>query len=137
MSKMIETPRDSGRGGHYSQATRAGDFVFVSGQTPRDANRMVIGTTIEEQTDATLGNVRVILEAAGGSLENVVTIGVFLKDLNDAGRFDKSYAKHFSSFRPARTTVGCDLNGVLVEISATAYIPETTPTSPLAHEPGT
>jgi len=128
MFKMIETPRDSGRGGHYSQATRAGDFVFVSGQTPRDAERTIIGTTIEEQTDVTLANVKVILEAAGGSLENVVTISVFLKDLSDAGRFDKAYAKHFSSFRPARTTVGCDLNGVLVEISATAYIPETTST---------
>ncbi len=124
MLKMIETSRDSGRGGHYSQATRAGDFVFVSGQTPRNADRLIIGETIEEQTDATLANVKVILEAAGGSLENVVTVGVFLKDLADAARFDKVYARHFPDFRPARTTVGCALNGVLIEISVTAYIPE-------------
>ncbi|MFD4840954.1 RidA family protein [Achromobacter sp. NPDC058515] len=123
MPKMIHTPRDKACGGHYSHAVRAGDYVFVSGQTPRDGVRAVVGKTIEEQTTVTLENVRLTLEAAGGALENVVKVGVFLSDLADAAGFDQIYASHFPTFRPARTTVGCALNGVLVEIDAVAYIP--------------
>lgn len=126
MLKMIQTSRDEARGGHYSHAVRAGDFVYVSGQTPRDALRTVIGNTIEEQTAITLENVRLALEAAGGALEDVVKVGVFLSDLADAARFDLVYASHFPTFRPARTTVGCALNGVQVEIDVVAYIPAAT-----------
>lgn len=124
MPEMIHRQRDKGRGGHYSHAVRAGDFVFVSGQTPRNANRVVIGKTIEEQTSVTLENVRLTLEAAGGGLEHIVKVGVFLTDLADAPRFNKIYADHFPAFMPARTTVGSALNGVLVEIDVIAYIPE-------------
>src|SRR5690606_25360501 len=99
MLKMIQTSRDEARGGHYSHAVRAGDFVYVSGPTPRDALRTVIGNTIEEQTAITLENVRLALEAAGGALEDVVKVGVFLSDLADAARFDLVYASHFPTFR--------------------------------------
>ncbi|CAM3867339.1 RidA family protein [Bordetella tumulicola] len=124
MPEMIHRERDKGRGGHYSHAVRAGDFVFVSGQTPRDADRVIVGKTIEEQTSVTLENVRLTLEAAGGGLEHVVKVGVFLSDLADARRFNKIYSEHFPAFMPARTTVGSELNGVLVEIDVVAYIPE-------------
>ncbi|MGB6102485.1 MAG: RidA family protein [Pusillimonas sp.] len=122
MPKMIHTSRDNACGGHYSHAVRAGDFIFVSGQTPRNSLREIVGETIEEQTVATLENVRLTLEAAGGTLENVVKVGVFLSDLADAARFDQVYADHFPTFRPTRTTVGSALNGVLVEIDVVAYI---------------
>jgi len=123
MMKMIQTSRDKARGGHYSHAVRAGDFIFVSGQTPRDDQREVVGKTIEEQTSVTLENVRLTLEAAGGALKDVIKVGVFLSDLGDAARFDQVYAAHFPTFRPARTTVGSTLNGVMVEIDVVAYVP--------------
>jgi len=123
MLQMIHTPRDKACGGHYSHAVRAGDFIFVSGQTPRNDLRAVVGKTIEEQTAVTLENVRLTLEAAGGALEDVVKVGVFLSNLADAARFDQVYATHFPTFRPARTTVGCALNGVQVEIDVVAYVP--------------
>lgn len=123
MLKMIPTPLDGARGGHYSHAVRAGDFVFVSGQTPRDAARTVVGQNIEEQTAATLRNVGIALESAGGSLRDVVRVGVYLHDLADAPRFNNAYAECFPNFLPARTTVGCALNGVMVEIDVVAYVP--------------
>ncbi len=123
MMKMIQTSRDQARGGHYSHAVRAGDFIFVSGQTPRNDQREVVGSTIEEQTSVTLENVRLTLEAAGGALKDVIKVGVFLSDLADAAKFDRVYATHFPTFRPARTTVGSALNGVMVEIDVVAYVP--------------
>lgn len=123
MIEMISTQRDGARGGHYSHAVRAGDFVFISGQTPRDAQRAIVGTTVEEQTAVTLENVRLALEAAGASFDDVVKVNVHLADLRDAGKFNQIYARHFPVVIPARTTVGSVLNEVLVEVDVVAYTP--------------
>lgn len=123
MLELIETERDAARGGHYSHAVRAGDFIFTAGQTPRNLERKVIGTTIEDQTAVTMENVRIALEAAGGRLEDVVKVTVHLADLAHAERFNAVYARHFPTTRPARTTVGSALNGVLVEVDVVAYAP--------------
>jgi len=109
-------------GGHYSPSRRAGDFVFVAGQTPRDAERRIIGTTIEDQTAATIENLRAILAEEGATLEQVVKATVHLADLRDAPRFDATYAAYFPNNPPVRTTVGSVLNGVLVEIDVIAYV---------------
>jgi 2-iminobutanoate/2-iminopropanoate deaminase len=113
----------SRRIGGWSMSETIGDFVFVSGQTPRNAERAIIGNSIEEQTALTLENLRLALQAAGGDLENVVQVGVHLADLSNAARFNAVYADHFPSFMPARTTVGSALNGVMVEVDAIAYVP--------------
>jgi 2-iminobutanoate/2-iminopropanoate deaminase len=109
-------------GGHYSAAVAAGGFVFVAGQTPRNEARQVVGETIEEQTDAALDNVARVLAAAGASLSNVVKITVYLTDLALFARFDAAYAARFPDFKPARSTVECGLQRVMVEIDAIAYI---------------
>ncbi|WP_322012683.1 RidA family protein [Paraburkholderia sp. J12] len=123
MLEMISTGRDTARGGHYSQAVRAGDFVFISGQTPRDAQRTIVGATIEEQTAVTLENVQLALDAAGASLDDVVKVNVHLADLRDASRFNQVYARYFPVTLPARTTVGSVLNEVMVEVDVVAYVP--------------
>jgi len=115
-------PTDLKPGGHYSSAMIAGDFVFLSGQTPRDADRKVIGDSIEEQTRATLANVERVLAAAGAGLEDVVKVTVYLTDLTLFSRFNALYASWFAQHKPARTTVEAGLQGVLVEIDAVAYI---------------
>ena len=109
-------------GGHYSSAIVAGGFVFTAGQTPRDASRRVIGDTIEAQTEATLDNLAKVLEEAGTSLSNVVKITVYLTDLTLFPRFNAAYGSRFLGLKPARTTVECGLQGVLIEIDAVAYV---------------
>jgi 2-iminobutanoate/2-iminopropanoate deaminase len=111
--------------GAYSQAIRAGDFVFISGQGPLDAATLeVVGSTIEEQTEVTLRNVEAIAVAAGGSLRDAVKVGVFLADISDFPAFNATYERILSwTPRPARTTVACQLRNILVEIDAVLYLP--------------
>lgn len=109
--------------GAYSPGVRAGNLLFVSGQTPRDpASGQIIGTTVEEQSRVTLANMERILRAGGASIANVVSVTVYLADENDWGAFDKVYRSVFSAPFPTRAVVGASLRGILVEISATAYI---------------
>jgi 2-iminobutanoate/2-iminopropanoate deaminase len=109
--------------GPYSPAVRAGPLVFVSGQVPKDPKTgELLGTTVEDQARGTLANLRRALEAAGASLENVVACTVYLVDENDWGRFNEVYKTVFSPPYPTRTVVGASLRGVLVEVSAIAYV---------------
>lgn len=112
--------------GAYSQAIRAGDFVFISGQGPLDPSTLEVrGETIEEQTELTLGNVAAIAKAAGGSLADAVKVGVFLANISDFAAFNSAYERVLDfSPRPARTTVACELKGILVEIDAVLYLPQ-------------
>jgi 2-iminobutanoate/2-iminopropanoate deaminase len=115
-------PRGSGA---YSQAVRAGDLVFISGQGPLDPGTLeVVGTTIEEQTEVTLRHLAAIAEAAGGSLRDVVKVSVFLSSIELFPGFDAIYARIFDDLpRPARTTTGAELRGILVEIDAVLHLP--------------
>jgi 2-iminobutanoate/2-iminopropanoate deaminase len=109
--------------GPYSPAVRAGDFVFVSGQVPRDPRTgVLVGQTVEEQARQTLSNLRRALEAAGASTTDVVSVTVYLADENDWAAFNSIYTSVFSPPYPTRTAVGAKLRGVLVEISAVAWL---------------
>lgn len=115
------TPTNTQIGGHYSSATIVGPFIFTAGHVPRDADRNVVGHTITEQTIATLKNIQKTLDAAGATLNNIVQVRVHLSDLSLAPEFNTIYAEFFGSHKPARTVVGSELNGVLVEIDVIAY----------------
>jgi 2-iminobutanoate/2-iminopropanoate deaminase len=117
-----DAPRGSGA---YSQAVRAGDFVFISGQGPLDPRTLrVRGATIEEQTEVTIRNVQAIAEASGGSLDDVVKVSAFLSSIDDFAAFDETYARLLDVRpRPARTTVACELKGIMIEIDAVLYAP--------------
>ena len=127
MAERIEIVTDAApRGsGAYSQAVRAGEFVFISGQGPLDPSTLeVVGTTIEEQTELTLRNLAAIAAAAGGSLRDVVKVSVFLSSIDLFAGFDATYARIFHELpRPARTTTGAELRGILVEIDAVLHLP--------------
>jgi len=92
--------------GPYSQAIRAGQFLFVSGQLPLDP---VMGTIVDgnvsEQTHRVMRSLNAILEAAGASFDHVVRTTVFLADLNDFLRMNDVYASYFKDPAPARATV--------------------------------
>ncbi len=124
--KEIRTDAAPRGTGAYSQAMRAGDYVFISGQGPLDPSTLqVVGTTIEEQTEITLRNVEAIARAAGGSLGDVVKVSAFLSSIELFPGFNSTYERIFDTLpRPARTTTGAELRNIMVEIDAVLYLPE-------------
>jgi 2-iminobutanoate/2-iminopropanoate deaminase len=92
--------------GPYSQAIRAGDFVFASGQIPIDpkTGEFVAGGVME-QTEQVLRNLSAVLEAAGTSLDRVVKTTVFLADMSDFAAMNEVYGRYFRGDAPARATV--------------------------------
>jgi len=111
---------------NLSPATRFGDLVFVAGQTGRHPITGEVGRDVREQTRFALERVKMILETAGTSLDNVLTVLTHLTKREDLAVYNEEYAKYFPNNKPARTTVEAMLNypELLVEITATACIPE-------------
>jgi 2-iminobutanoate/2-iminopropanoate deaminase len=124
-SAEIRAPDAPAPKGAYSQAIRAGDFVFVSGQGPIDPQTgEVVDGTIEEQTERTLRNVESIARAAGGSLDDVARVSAYLASMDDFPGYNAVYERVFANRpRPARTTVGATLLGIRVEIDAVLHLP--------------
>jgi len=109
--------------GAYSPGIRAGDFLFVSGQVPRDPRTgALIGASVAEQTRQVLENLRGVLAAAGATLDDVVSVTCYLADEKDWESFNAEYRQIFRAPYPTRTTVGAGLRDVLVEISAVAWL---------------
>lgn len=109
--------------GAYSPAARAGGFVFVSGQVPRDpATGKLVGDDIEGQTKQVVANVERALRAAGAELSDVVSVVVYLADIDDWGRFNEAYKTLMPQPYPTRTALGANLRGILVEMSAVAFV---------------
>ncbi|MCQ8783736.1 RidA family protein [Mangrovibrevibacter kandeliae] len=107
-----------------SPAVRAGDFVFISGQTPVGSGGENVGGTIEQQTRQVLDNVKAALALAGCELSDVVKTTCWLEDARDFPGFNKVYATYFASEPPARTTAESRLMAdIKVEIEAIAYKP--------------
>jgi 2-iminobutanoate/2-iminopropanoate deaminase len=109
--------------GPYSPAVRAGDFVYVSGQTPRNpVSGELVGADIATQTRQTLSNVQRILAHAGAVMKDVVSVTIYLADVDDWTAMNSVYTEFFSGPYPSRTAVGCSLRDILVEISVVAYV---------------
>jgi 2-iminobutanoate/2-iminopropanoate deaminase len=111
---------------NLSPATRFGNLVFVAGQTGRHPTTGEVGKDVREQTRNALERIKLILEAAGTSLENVLTVTTHLTKREDLAAYNEEYAKYFPTNKPARTTVEVMLNSpeLLVEITVTAGIPD-------------
>lgn len=104
--EIVATENAPGAIGPYSQAVKAGEFVFVSGQIPIDpATGSFVSEDVAEQTEQVFKNLSAVLKAAGSSLENVVKTTVFLADMNDFARMNDVYAQYFTGNYPARATV--------------------------------
>lgn len=104
--QAITTPNAPAAIGPYSQAIKAGNLLFLSGQIPLDpqTGNLVEGG-IEVQTQQVFRNIGAILEAAGATFEHVVSVGVFLADMNDFAKVNEIYGTYFSAPFPARATV--------------------------------
>ena len=111
---------------NLSPATRFGNLVFVSGQTGRHPVTGEVGKDIREQTRNILERIKLILTAAGTSLDNVLTATTYLTKREELAAYNEEYAKYFPTNKPARTTVTvAALNSpeLLIEITVTAGIP--------------
>ena len=106
MIETVSTEKAPKALGPYSQALKAGGFVFCSGQIPiNPATGAIEAVTIEEQTRQAISNLRNVLEKAGSSLSRVVKTTVFIKDMNDFAALNGVYAEMFGDTKPARSCV--------------------------------
>jgi len=123
MREVISTAAAPGAIGPFSQAIRAGGFVFVSGQVALDpATGKVAPGDVSAQTERVLQNLSAVLAAAGSDPSRVVRTGVFLRNMNDFAAMNAVYARWFPEGPPARTTIEAARLplDVLVEIDAIA-----------------
>jgi 2-iminobutanoate/2-iminopropanoate deaminase len=113
------------QGAPYSQAIRAGEHVFVSGQLALEPGHTeIVGETIQEQTEQVFRNLAAILEEAGSGIEKLVKTTVFLVDLGDFQGMNEVYARWVGDRPPARSTVEISAlpSGALLEIEAIAHL---------------
>lgn len=122
----IQDPKSPPPLGAYSQAVRAGDFIYVTGTTPIDPGTgALVTTSVSAQTEQVIRNIEVVLKACGASLDDVVKSTVHLHDTAAFDEFNAVYERMFQAPYPVRTTVGSDLSqvpGMLVEVDCVAYI---------------
>lgn len=110
--------------GPYSQAVKAGNMLYTSGQIPLDpVSGNMVGTNVTEQAEQVMKNLAAVLKAAGTSFDNVVKTTCFLADIADFAAFNEVYGKYITS-APARSCVAVkDLpKGALVEVEVVAVI---------------
>ena len=123
--QTIQTDKAPKAIGPYSQAIVAGNLIFCSGQIPTDpATGEFVKGGIKEQTEQVFKNLAEVLKAAGSSFESVVSVNVYLRDMNDFKEMNEVYAETFGEHKPARATVGVSAlpKNALIEISCIALV---------------
>jgi reactive intermediate/imine deaminase len=125
--KPISTPEAPAAIGTYSQAVRAGDTVYLSGQIPLDPRSMQVVEGFEAQARQVFENLRAVCRAAGGDFDRVVRVTVYLTDLGDFAKLNEVMASYFRQPYPARVAVGVASlpRGARVEIDAVMYLGST------------
>lgn len=111
--------------GPYSQAIKAGNFVFISGQIPLDPKTgEIIKDDFRKAVKTVLENIKNIVEASGGSLENIVKVTVYMKDLGKFTEFNTIYGEYFKEKPPARVVIEASHlpKNVDLEVEAIAYL---------------
>ena len=125
MKQPIKSDKAPAAIGPYSQAVKAGGFLFISGQIPLDpATGQIVEGDISAQTDRVLQNIRGILNDSGATLQDVVKTTIFLADMNDFAVVNEVYGRYFQTEAPARATVEVSRlpKDVRVEIEAIVWI---------------
>ena len=121
--QVIKTEKAGPPVGPYSQAIKAGGFVFVAGEKGMDpVTKQIVPGGIEPETRRTLENIKAILEEAGSGMDWVVSTFVFMTDLSQFSKMNEIYAEYFKRNPPGRTTVEVKSlpAGAHVEITVTA-----------------
>ncbi len=125
MSRVVYTPSAPKPIGPYSQGVVAGCFLFISGQIPLDpVTGAIVEGDFKTRVRRVLDNVKAVVEAAGGSLRDVVKVTVYLRDLSLFQEFNNVYQEYFPENPPARAVVGVSSlpRNVDIEVEAIAYL---------------
>ena len=122
--EIVSTDKVAAGSAPLSQATKLGNLVFVAGNTGRHPTNGSVGDGIKEQTRYALERISLILDAAGSSIDNVLTNTCYVSNRDDLAGFNEVYSEFFTNDYPARTTVVVNFGDVnnLVEVTRTAYI---------------
>ena len=126
MLKYVETKNAPAAIGPYSQGIVFNGIAFFSGSIPLSPETgEVVGTTIEEQTEQVMQNIKALLESQGAEFTDVIKTTCFLADMSDFAAFNEIYAKYFTG-KPARSCVAVKAlpKGVLCEVEAIAAVKE-------------
>ena len=120
----VSTPNAPAAIGPYSQGVKVGNLIFTSGQLPLNPQSGELVADIEGATQQSLDNVKAVLEAAGASMDNIIKIVVFLRDMNDFAAMNAVYATYFPNDPPARSAVQVARlpKDAMLEIEAIAYL---------------
>lgn len=124
MKKEVNSKKAPGAIGPYSQAVKAGNFIYVSGQLPINGATGEMPQEIKDQTRQSLENVKAILEEAGASMDNVVKSTVYLADMSLFGPMNEVYGEYFKDgIYPARAAFAVKElpKKALVEIEVVAF----------------
>jgi 2-iminobutanoate/2-iminopropanoate deaminase len=115
--------------GPFSQAVRAGDFIYVSGTVPVDPETgEVVAKDLETQTRRVFDNIKIVLDAAGATMDDLVMVTVHLQDVDAWADFNQVYRSYFTDYLPARMTFeGRPPLDFLVDVDAVAYSPQESP----------
>lgn len=127
MRQIISTPLAPAAIGTYSQAVKVGDTVYLSGQIPLDPSTMQLVDGFDNQVRRVFDNLNAVCEAAGGSLNALVKVNVFLVDLGNFAKVNEIMATYFDQPYPARAAVGVSTlpRGAQVEIEGVMVLPPT------------
>lgn len=129
MKQIIATPHAPAAIGTYSQAVKVGDTVYLSGQIPLDPATMQLSDGFDNQVKRVFDNLKAVCEAAGGSLNDLVKVNVYLIDLGHFAKVNEIMATYLSQPYPARAAVGVaslprgaqiEIEGVMVLTSSSA-----------------
>lgn len=122
---IISTEEAPSAIGPYSQAVKAGHFLFVSGQLPINPETGdLVGGSIKEKTGMVIENIKVILEKAGADLDSVVKTTIYLTDMSDFSAVNSIYTRYFGNSLPARSTmqVAALPKGAEIEMEVVALV---------------
>lgn len=107
----------------FSQAVKAGGFLFLSGQLAMDAQGQLVGDDVQAQTRLVLERIAATLARCGAGMSDVVRVTVWLADMADFAGFNEEYKRHFSDGFPVRSTVQAALYaGALIEVEVQAWV---------------
>ena len=120
--RVVETDAAPPPGGPYSQAIVAGDLVFLAGQGPFEPDGTQVTGSFEEQARRTFANLAAVADAAGGSLDDAVRVGVYLRDMTNFAAMNEVYREFIREPHPARTTIQSDLPGFEIEVDAVLLV---------------
>lgn len=129
MAHRLITTEDAPRSPLYAQGVRVGSQIWVSGMTGTDpASGRMVGPTIQQQTAQALMNCERVIEAGGGTRDDIVEVGVLLARPDDFAGLNEAYAEHFPDRPPTRyvARLGPEIPGVLVSIRMTASVEQAT-----------